>query len=173
MINENEDKISIDGKIISLAAGYIYLINFKETDKFKIGFSLNLEKRIKSIASHFPEPDSIILIAHQVSINPRKDEKELHKLLASYRLRGEWFKFDSIEQAKELFAEFFDNRYPKYPHWFIWKDEDKFFAISEDRSCLLKVPLDEYSKLIENLDIIESAKKEMFKKDRFEKSNKS
>ena len=47
MINENEDKISIDGKIINLAAGYIYLINFKETDKFKIGFSLNLEKRIK------------------------------------------------------------------------------------------------------------------------------
>lgn len=68
-----------------------YIIYSHQNKAVKIGYASDLASRISTIQISTPEELSL-LFAFQ---GGREIEKELHQLLAKYRLRGEWFDFTS------------------------------------------------------------------------------
>jgi hypothetical protein len=70
----------------------VYVIKIQNTDKYKIGKTTNLKKRIKQFATGNPENIKIVYFVetkHYQSL-----EKHLHELFKNERIGGEWFLFD-------------------------------------------------------------------------------
>lgn len=68
-----------------------YVIYSNQNKAVKIGYASDLASRTSCIQLSTPEELSL-LFAFQ---GGRETEKELHQLLAKYRIRGEWFDFTS------------------------------------------------------------------------------
>lgn len=75
---------------------------FLRTNRFvKVGVSINPEKRVSSLqtANPFPIEDYKV-----VWLSSKKKaltvEKECHKILSDYSIRGEWFKLPSTEREE-------------------------------------------------------------------------
>lgn len=86
------------------AKSYVYLLHALGTNRFKIGQSKSPVKRqdtINNLSSPFP----IKLIACYSVPDSYKEEQRLHSEFRSKRVHGEWFEFDSVNQAKELMVE--------------------------------------------------------------------
>lgn len=80
--------------------GYVYLVECN--DFYKIGYSVNVENRIKSMQSG--SPNTITLI-HTIFTNDMRGlEKELHRKFAKKRALQEWFilSFEDIDYIKSL-----------------------------------------------------------------------
>lgn len=78
---------------------YIYVIGTKE--KQKIGYSSDVDKRLRSLQTG--NPDSLT-IHHKIEIpedRARIVESKIHKEYSYLRLKGEWFKMDP-EKAKGI-----------------------------------------------------------------------
>ena len=73
-----------------------YIIRIVGTDYIKIGSSTNIVNRMRSFESMIPM--ELEFIGH--TAGRLQDEKDLHKILAKYRVKGEWFKI-TIEQLKK------------------------------------------------------------------------
>lgn len=65
----------------------VYVIRAKGTNRYKIGFSTDIGSRIASMQTGSPFPLELI---HEFE-GTLSNEKAVHKMLASYRLHGEWF----------------------------------------------------------------------------------
>lgn len=87
-------------------AGFVYILHAEGTNRFKIGYSADPEKRCQSVSQQSPFP--IVLIHSYPSDNAYKDEQKLHNMFSNRRIHGEWFCFDSIEHIKVLIDEFFE-----------------------------------------------------------------
>lgn len=74
-------------------SGYVYLIRAEGTDRYKIGRSVNPVARHQTLTKQSPYPLRIA----ECFWTPDciSDERFLHETLASYRVFGEWFEFDS------------------------------------------------------------------------------
>lgn len=72
----------------------VYHLNYG--DKFKIGYSSNIKRRIPSISSC--NTDDIISVA--VIPGDKALEAEIHKKLAGCRIKGEWFR--ACSQSNEV-----------------------------------------------------------------------
>ncbi len=64
---------------------FVYLI--RANKKYKIGYSTNVESRIRTFNTANSEPCTIVGVAPGGS----KLEKQLHKEFSKYRIHGEWF----------------------------------------------------------------------------------
>ena len=78
-------------------SGYIYL--FECGDKYKIGVSKNVERRIKDLDNR---PFKVNLIAKVHSNIAYKVEQTIHNLLKRYKIEGEWYDFPTVP-TKEWF----------------------------------------------------------------------
>ena len=72
-------------------SGYVYLMSCE--DKYKIGYSQNVERRLKQLDTR-PFPLKLVIkvyseIAYDI-------EQELHKSLQEYKLTGEWYSSDIL-----------------------------------------------------------------------------
>jgi hypothetical protein len=80
---------------------FLYVIGTNERYQ-KIGFSANVERRLKSLQTGNPDKLQI----HHVELVPKEQvrllERKIHKDLAHYRLKGEWFNLTSQEAVDLL-----------------------------------------------------------------------
>jgi hypothetical protein len=79
--------------------GYIYLIRIYKTDKYKIGVTTNIKRRLSDISNYLPFELEILAI-NQIN-EPYKVEEELLNKYSYYSIKNEWFEF-SIDQAKDI-----------------------------------------------------------------------
>lgn len=79
---------------------YLYVIG-NCTNKQKIGFSANVEKRLKSLQTGNPDK---LEIHHKILCkgNHRELEKKIHQELSYKRLSGEWFSMTPEEATNYL-----------------------------------------------------------------------
>lgn len=78
----------------------VYVINIQNTDRYKIGKTIDLKRRLKQFSTGNPENIKIVYFVatkHYHSL-----EKHLHSMFFEYTIGGEWFKFDanSLEDLK-------------------------------------------------------------------------
>lgn len=78
------DSSTIDG-------GYVYLL--KAGDRYKIGTTDTIHKRIKALQTSCPYKIEVVLVVK--SSDALTLEKTTHKLFKAHRRVGEWFEFDS------------------------------------------------------------------------------
>lgn len=72
--------------------GYVYVIEAVGSNYFKIGKSINPDKRILQIATKMPFPLRFVRIWQSCFMS--LSEKTLHKDWEEFRVNGEWFEFD-------------------------------------------------------------------------------
>ena len=73
-------------------AGYVYLLQERGTDRFKIGRANNADRRYRELAIQLPAPvDRIALIKSEDCVFL---ETKLHQKFAEKRLNGEWFRLN-------------------------------------------------------------------------------
>lgn len=75
----------------------IYLI--EDQNYLKIGYAKEISSRFKAYKTHAA---AVKLLASKMGC--RADEKELHKLCADYRYRGEWF--ENRQEVKDIFNNY-------------------------------------------------------------------
>src|SRR5215208_1080703 len=77
---------------------YVYLLQSRKTDWYKIGFSSDLARRTKELNEEMEDLDWRLVAAFP-SKNPRRVEKAFHNLFASRRIttRKEWFVLEPAE----------------------------------------------------------------------------
>ena len=81
-------EIQIKRKKQELKRGAVYFLRADGKGNVKIGFTTDIDNRIKTLSTgHF---SNLILVAIVPGVPA--DERELHKRFAKYRVRGEWFK---------------------------------------------------------------------------------
>lgn len=83
----------------------MYVVNVSNTDKYKIGFTKNLDARLKAIRTM--SPNQIRLRFYIITKHYKELEKEIHKMLSSKLIRREWFSLneDDIDQLTTKFLE--------------------------------------------------------------------
>ena len=97
----------------------IYLVKATNTNYYKIGFSNNIKKRIKSLQTGCPTKLKIVFINHGCM----KKEEKIQEIFKDYKVRenAEWFEFsnDKIlnEAINQIKKNYFDNT----------KKEQKYF----------------------------------------------
>jgi hypothetical protein len=75
--------------------GFVYLVGNHEEKKYKIGVSLNPQKRESQIKTELPFK---IFPIHKIRCEePYKSEKILHEKFSNKRLNGEWFELDKSD----------------------------------------------------------------------------
>lgn len=90
--------------------GYVYVVttnHYKSKSVFKIGFTTNLTKRLKSFNATRMDDDLFYCVRHWRTVHYSKMEAFLHTHLKEYRKNNEFFKVDIslIEEGAELFAK--------------------------------------------------------------------
>lgn len=76
----------------------LYLLHARTTTKFKIGYTTNLENRIKQLSS--TNPFYLDIMEHLNHPDAKKWEYALKKIFIDYRTNNEWFDFDDDGQVK-------------------------------------------------------------------------
>lgn len=90
--------------------GYVYVVttdHYKSKSVFKIGFTTNLTKRLKSFNATRMDDDFFYCVRHWRTVHYSKMEAFLHTHLEKYRKNNEFFKVDIslVEEGAELFAK--------------------------------------------------------------------
>lgn len=75
--------------IPSNRAGWVYLIHAENTNRYKIGRTINVPQRHRVLHSQSPYPLKVIHCFH--TLDAITDEAKLHEKFASGRVYGEWF----------------------------------------------------------------------------------
>lgn len=89
---------------------FVYVLNAVETNRFKIGVSRNVPKRVTTIQGQ--SPFKIGLVSYYDSEDFYGDEHLLHRFFHKYRVLGEWFTFDPVKSAINFFKSEFPNLVP-------------------------------------------------------------
>lgn len=134
----------------------LYLI--KSNNKLKIGYTKNLDSRLKSYKLH--NPDAILLMSKDGSV---KDEKNLHNLCRDYQVHNEWY--NDCEEVVNTFSEYkietipdkverHDDEIEKLQD--VIKNLEKYISILEIKNNDLEKSnvkiLDEYNKVYKHYD---------------------
>ena len=80
---------------------YLYVIG-NNTDKQKIGFSKDVNKRLKTLQTGNPDELKIHYTIECPSEKTRKLEKKIHTELSYKKLKGEWFAMSPTEAINYL-----------------------------------------------------------------------
>ncbi|EAW33792.1 GIY-YIG nuclease family protein [Lyngbya sp. PCC 8106] len=136
--------------------GYVYLISsFPDLKRCKIGFTKNYERRFEELKKQ-QNPCKIHLLDCVESNNYKEDERRLHQMFQHRRKHGEWFEFDSEDQALGLFREYFRVREIYEQDLNVLKDEIVRLKIEldreKDKNKIIKVLKDEIDDLEIELD---------------------
>jgi predicted GIY-YIG superfamily endonuclease len=86
----------------SFRKGIVYVLECSHGE-VKIGATTDLTKRISTIGTCNPE--KLVLLRKVKTDKVFELEKLMHKKLASYRHKGEWYKPESLKVFDELMAE--------------------------------------------------------------------
>ncbi len=76
----------------------VYIIRIQNTDKYKIGITKDLQRRIKQFKTG--NPDNIKIDYFIATENSRKLEKTLHSKFKEHRIGGEWFILDEKRRVE-------------------------------------------------------------------------
>ena len=93
----------------------IYVVStpaYHKQDLYKLGRYGGTQKQLLS-RYQTGTPDPVMILFCYPTRNSQFDENRLKKLLASYRLQGEWFKVPLYKMQKVL-ANYFENQAPEY-----------------------------------------------------------
>ena len=75
-----------------MKSDYLYIIQSDLTGMIKIGRSINPQKRLKQLQTGNPNKLKLIALFE----NQGWKEKILHERLSTFRLEGEWFKYECV-----------------------------------------------------------------------------
>lgn len=78
----------------------VYLVEAVGSDCVKIGIARNIEQRLAGLQTSCPHT----LVVRDIFKGGRKEERKLHRLLKTHRVRGEWFR--DCGRVQEIWAEF-------------------------------------------------------------------
>lgn len=81
----------------------IYLVGIEGLSYLKVGVSSDVQQRLGSFQTGLPV--SVILHAYERTPYAAELERQLHKRLAQYHVRGEWFDLP-LSEALQIFNEF-------------------------------------------------------------------
>ncbi len=73
----------------------VYLVNIRGTNHYKIGFTKNIQRRLKEFMTN--NPFAVDLHFFLLTDYPVVVERELHSILSSNRIVKEWFEIHDIE----------------------------------------------------------------------------
>lgn len=79
----------------------VYIVGIQNTDRFKIGRTVNLKRRIKQFKTGNPENINIVYFVETRHFQSL--EIHLHKIFSKERIGGEWFSLDE-QKLEELEA---------------------------------------------------------------------
>ena len=79
--------------------GSVYLLRAIGTDRYKIGYATNIEKRVKSISTGCPFPLRVVASRRGAP----EHEYWLHHKLARWRVHLEWFEYRNEDRLKDFF----------------------------------------------------------------------
>jgi len=79
---------------------FIYLLKLNSTGYYKIGYTNNVNKRIKELSTG--SYDTITLVNKYESKFYREIEKYLHNIYKSLKIKGEWFDLGIEEENNFL-----------------------------------------------------------------------
>lgn len=136
--------------------GYVYVVttnHYQDRSIFKIGFTTNLTKRLKTFNATRMDDDLFYCVRHWRTIHYSKMEAFLHTHLKEYRKKNEFFKvsISLIEDGAKLFAEtngpqffhedvilvnaeFYDVQYISSKNIFLFADHEKTTHFSKGLS---------------------------------------
>ncbi|MEA5519252.1 GIY-YIG nuclease family protein [Limnoraphis robusta] len=135
--------------------GYVYLYSsFPELNRCKIGITKNYQRRFQELKNQAPCKTHILDCVE--SNNYKEDESKLHQMFQHRRKHGEWFEFDSEDQALGLFREYFRVREIYEQKLNVLKDEIVRLKIKleqeKDKNNIIKVLKDQIDDLEIELD---------------------
>jgi hypothetical protein len=118
-------------------AKWLYFIMNESTGYVKIGFTYDLEERLRKIRLGTPEPLTVI---HKVETRFYAElEKMLHERFANKRLRGEWFALNEDDlnyvfslRSEEVWAKL-RLYYPEIRKAVADKDKKKFIQVDWEK----------------------------------------
>lgn len=73
--------------------GFVYVIRFGDTDMYKIGFSTNVESRLRALQTACPIQLRPVLSVCGCSVS---DERFLQRIFERLQISGEWFKSPAV-----------------------------------------------------------------------------
>ena len=79
----------------------VYFVADKNSDAIKIGFSDNIENRMRGFFTSNPNELELVAVWHNATIS---DEKRLHVMFKRSRIKGEWFVLDDVIPFIQWFA---------------------------------------------------------------------
>lgn len=75
--------------------GYVYLMHAVGTDMYKVGLSINPEKRAEKLDCESPHR---VVLVHKILVDQMKRiEDYFHSLFRDNHVKGEWFRLDEFE----------------------------------------------------------------------------
>lgn len=81
--------------------GWVYVISNPAWEAVKIGKSINVKERLKEMQTYCPIRG--FKVEHYIySVRALEVERQVHKNLEKYRLKGEWFAVSAEEARKEI-----------------------------------------------------------------------
>jgi predicted GIY-YIG superfamily endonuclease len=86
-----------------LPSAHVYVMRCSETKNLKVGVSQSPKSRLKSIQTSYPHKLEIILLSDKIN-NAAAVEQQLHSLLASFNLTGEWFTGNALTRLSEVWS---------------------------------------------------------------------
>ena len=97
--------------------GFIYLIHAVGTDRYKIGLTTRHPEARLSELNSSQSPFPLELVDWFETDNVTADEGYLHEKFASYRVHGEWFKFDSkaLNKVRREYQDDVGFSFPQLP----------------------------------------------------------
>ena len=95
-----------------MEAGFIYFVHADGTDRYKIGLTNNLDRRMKELNGKQSAYKNLLQWSIEVC-DMRLAEKDLHDRFQARRVNGEWFQFSEGE-LKEV-ESIYDRVADKYP----------------------------------------------------------
>ena len=101
------DPSKIEPPVESITAtkrpGFVYLFHARNTSRYKIGITKNIETRLKSANTHSPYPVSCI--AFIKSNDAKALESNLHRHFSEQRVHGEWFELTPAHIAEFMLID--------------------------------------------------------------------
>ena len=79
-----------------MESGYIYFVHADGTNRYKIGLTVDLDRRMRELNGKQAPFENKLLWSIEVS-DMRSAEKDLHDMFSTRRVNGEWFVFNESE----------------------------------------------------------------------------
>jgi hypothetical protein len=81
--------------------GFVYVLAARRVNAVKIGFTADVDRRVKTLRAMSPAPLVIVAVVE----GSRGDEAILHRRFAPYRLHDEWYRL--TPECRQLLAATF------------------------------------------------------------------